>query len=304
MPSVARRQGGVFTAGQAIAEGWTPRQVRRRVARGRWRPLVGRVLIASSGPSPRMTSAAPSHPITAALARAWAAQLLWPDAISAFRTAAVLWQFPVPDDGVAHVIGARGRRARGARVHAVEVAPGDITSGPRGLRVTTRRRTLLDCLAGLAFDEALDLYAWATSRRLLARDDVIAGLAARAGRPGAGQLRRLLEVTATGAVSGGEYRLHTLMSAARIAGWRAGVRIEDAEGVIGVVDVLFEAAKLVVEVDGERAHSGRAAFVRDRNRQNRLVNAGYRVLRFTWWDLTERPEGVIRAIRRSLAAAA
>jgi hypothetical protein len=291
MPGIAGRQGGAFTARQATDEGWTPRQVRRRVTRGRWRPVVGRVLTASAAP--------PS-----VLARAWASQLLWPDAVSAAQTAALLWQLPVTDDGLAHVIGERGWRARGARVHVVHLVPDDVTAGAHGLRVTSRSRTLHDCLAQLPFSEALDLYAWASSRAVLTRDDVVAGLRARAGRPGAGQLRRLLDVTASGAVSGGEHVLHSLMSGAGIIGWRAGVRVDDAAGIIGVVDVLFEAARLVVEVDGERAHTGREAFVRDRNRQNRLVNAGYRVLRFTWWDLTGRPDTVIMAIRTALAAAA
>jgi len=71
-------------------------------------------------------------------------------------------------------------------------------------------------------------------------------------------------------------------------------------GVIGVVDLLFEAARLVVEVDGIRAHSDRDSFVRDRRRQNRLINAGYRVLRFTWWDIVEHPDVVVDHVLSAL----
>jgi len=56
----------------------------------------------------------------------------------------------------------------------------------------------------------------------------------------------------------------------------------------------------VIEVDGERSHTGREAFVRDRRRQNALVNAGYTVLRYTWWDLTQRPDAVQAEIRRAV----
>jgi very-short-patch-repair endonuclease len=53
----------------------------------------------------------------------------------------------------------------------------------------------------------------------------------------------------------------------------------------------------VIEFDGWRAHSSRGSFVHDRRRQNRLVAAGYVVLRFTWDDLMEQPGEVVRQIR-------
>jgi very-short-patch-repair endonuclease len=42
-------------------------------------------------------------------------------------------------------------------------------------------------------------------------------------------------------------------------------------------------------------------FQRDRRRQNRLIAAGWTVLRFTWWDLTERPDDVLAQIRAAVA---
>ena len=48
--------------------------------------------------------------------------------------------------------------------------------------------------------------------------------------------------------------------------------------------------QLIGEVTPER-------FQRDRSRQNRLVAAGWTVLRFTWRDLVERPGYVVRTIR-------
>lgn len=204
------------------------------------------------------------------------------------------------DDGLAHVHTGRGRSATGVVVHGVLPCPGDVVTVSAGHRVTSRPRTVLDCLATFDLDEALDLYAWATTRQVVRREDVVEELRARFGRPGARTLRRLLVLTRGGAVSAAEHRLHATLRRAGVTGWRAGVRIEDLDGPVAVVDVLFPRSRLVVEVDGERAHSGREAFVADRRRQNRLVNAGYRVLRFTWWDLTERPDAVIAEIRRAL----
>jgi hypothetical protein len=286
---VAAAQGGVFTASQAVAAGWTARQVKRRRAAGRWRVVVGAGLTAVPGPPPP-------------LARAWAATLTWPEAVVTGRTAAALWRLPVADDGSCHVIARHGRHARGVRVHIVPTAPADVVTVSGRLRVTSRRRTVLDLLRRLPTGEVLDLYAWAVTRRVVAREDVEAERCHRFGQHGVVALRRLLELTASGAVSGGEHLLHELLRRAGVRGWQAGVTLSDNDGIIGVADLLFERARLVVEFDGERAHSDRTAFIDDRRRQNRLVNAGYRVLRFTWWDVTERPEVVVRQIRDALDA--
>lgn len=61
--------------------------------------------------------------------------------------------------------------------------------------------------------------------------------------------------------------------------------------------LLFVAEGLIVEIDGWQAHGSRPAFITDRRRQNRLVNAGYLVLRFTWDDIVHSPEAVTTAVR-------
>lgn len=65
-------------------------------------------------------------------------------------------------------------------------------------------------------------------------------------------------------------------------------------------DLLFEEAGLVVEVDGWETHGTREAFEDDRARDRAMVRQGLRVLRFTWYDLTRRPEAVVAEIRASL----
>jgi very-short-patch-repair endonuclease len=70
-----------------------------------------------------------------------------------------------------------------------------------------------------------------------------------------------------------------------------------------VVDFLWPAAKLVVEVDGRGSHATRRAFQEDRDRDGRLTVAGYRVVRFTWFDVTRRPAVVANRVRRLLGPA-
>lgn len=92
-----------------------------------------------------------------------------------------------------------------------------------------------------------------------------------------------------------------LLRRAGIHRWRANVEIHDDRGLIGVGDLVFDRQRLVVEIDGRAHHSDPASFERDRERQNRLVAAGWTVLRFTWRDLTSRPAHVVATVRRQLA---
>ena len=287
---MAHRQGGVFTRAQALDGGWTARQVQRRMAARRWERVAGAGLAL---PAPSRTG----------FQLASAAWLTWPGCVVSHRTAAVLHGLPVAAGEEAHVITHRGRRsARSIRVHVLPLADDEVVSDSGG-RVTALPRTLTDCLRMLDRDEALDLYAWASSRDLLDRDELHRLADRDLGRHGSPALREVLRRTATGAVSEAELTLHGLLDAAGITGWVAGARIGDQHGVIAVVDLLFELERVVVEVDGWRAHSSRDAFERDRERQNRLGLAGYFVLRFTWGDLTRRPEWVLAQIREALARA-
>jgi very-short-patch-repair endonuclease len=108
---------------------------------------------------------------------------------------------------------------------------------------------------------------------------------------------------AAGAGSQAEVVFHLIMDNAGITGWEANARVWLDGKIVASVDVLFGASRLVVEIDGWGAHGSRGAFQKDRTRQNALVQAGYRVLRFTWEDLTRRPDYCVGQVRRALANA-
>lgn len=63
------------------------------------------------------------------------------------------------------------------------------------------------------------------------------------------------------------------------------------------VDFLWPRQKLVVETDG---YASRAAFERDRERDQRLTAAGYTVIRVTHRQLAQQPEAVSDRLRRLL----
>ena len=70
----------------------------------------------------------------------------------------------------------------------------------------------------------------------------------------------------------------------------------NAEALGLTVDFLWPRAALVVEVDGRASHETRKGFEQDRDRDGRLTTAGYRVLRFTWRDVTTRPAVVAQRV--------
>jgi very-short-patch-repair endonuclease len=100
--------------------------------------------------------------------------------------------------------------------------------------------------------------------------------------------------------SAAERRLTGLLRDGGIGGWVANVEIHDGAGLIGVADVAIPRARLVVEIDGLAYHVTPDRFQHDRRRQNRLVAAGWTVLRFTWRDLTERLGYVTGTVRGML----
>jgi very-short-patch-repair endonuclease len=67
------------------------------------------------------------------------------------------------------------------------------------------------------------------------------------------------------------------------------------------VDLFWDAARLIVELDGHATHATRRARQADAERDAALELAGWRVVRFTYEDVTERPDHVVATIAAHLA---
>lgn len=63
------------------------------------------------------------------------------------------------------------------------------------------------------------------------------------------------------------------------------------------VDLLWRAARLVIEIDGYRGHSSRIGFHQDRQRDYELLLSGYQVLRLPHDDVIKDVKGVLTKIR-------
>ena len=233
---------------------------------------------------------------------AWFAVLATNSPLS-YLSAARWWEVPVPDDPWVHVTRLERRRLEwppGVRIHRVALAPEAVVEH-RGLLVTNRTETLLDCLGWLTLGAARSLADRAVQQRWLSTADVDRRLEQQPGRWGNRQLKRLLRQFTDGADAESERRLHRLLHGAGITGWVAQLPFL-AGGRRYYIDLAFPAARLAIEVDGYEYHRGGSRFQDDRTKQNALMAAGWRVLRFTWADIEDRPGYVLGRIAELLAS--
>jgi very-short-patch-repair endonuclease len=79
---------------------------------------------------------------------------------------------------------------------------------------------------------------------------------------------------------------------------RAQVRIYDSNGrFAGRPDLYYEKQRLGIEYDGA-VH--RTTLAEDNQRQNKLLNAGVRLLRFTAVDVLQNPTSVVAQVLSAL----
>ncbi|XBH21541.1 type IV toxin-antitoxin system AbiEi family antitoxin domain-containing protein [Jonesiaceae bacterium BS-20] len=282
-PLIANSQAGAFTTAQAMASGATKRQVEYRLQKGTWVRVAGDGLRWSEDPvTPQML--------------AFCAHLTWSDAVVCGPNVIALMGMPLGELNDVHVITPHPRKPRLRLVpHEFKLRAEECVKW-NGITVTNFHRSLMDTLVMLPPRAAQSLFVWVSSREKLSATDMESYLATARGRWGNRKLKRFLADSRAGIMSEAEARIHELLHRARVTGWEANVPVRDEYGIIGRADVLFLKQRVVIEVDGYTYH-GPDRFQADRTRDNRLIAAGYRVLHFTWEDLTRRPHVVIDQIR-------
>lgn len=289
---LARRQGGVISLDQSIGLGFTPHQVKYRVRRRIWIPIgrLGYQLTDPTGPVDRLRMAT----------------ALLPSAVAGRRSAGALHRFPSINADRAHVL-VHSRTTHvfpDVVVHRChDLADHHVTISD-GLRVTTPERTLVD----LAIELRPRHLLWVTDR-LIADGQVslpglerVAAEVGRRGRPGTRCIREVIESLDAGDVSpleqrGRELLLQTDDIPSFVSEfplpWAPHRRFDDA----------FPGHKLAIEWDSYRWHGQRDRFESDRRRDQEAIARGWRVLRFTWRDVTQRSNAVVDAVIAALSVA-
>lgn len=256
---------------QLLAAGVTGRQINHRVRTGTLLPLF------------RGTYAV-GHPHPHAWLHA-ALLVAGPQAALSHRTAAVLLELLPHGDGPIHVTSPVHLRTRpGLTLHRATLHPTD-SRRRENLSLTSAVRTLHDLAATTdpaTVSRALDA---AHAQRLVTPAQLHHGITPK--RSGAARLRNALDDRPGLTRSEAERRLVALLVRAQLPAPQTNTHVHGYE-----VDAHWPGHQLIVEVDGYAFHSSRVAFERDRRRDADLLEAGYRTLRVTWRELTERPEAV------------
>jgi predicted transcriptional regulator of viral defense system len=270
---LAGRQYGVVSLKQLRVLGLSPRGVRSRVTAGTLHRIHRGVY-------------AVGHPVLRPEARLLAAVLACgPGAVVSHRAAAD-WQGIRPSNRkrIDVTVPRVGRTRPGIDLHrSGTLAPDDIET-VRGIPCTTVGRTLLD-LAEIVDKPALARACHeAEVLRVFDLRQIDEVLRRAAGRRGAAALRDVVadyrpdEARTRTAL---ERDFLALCEEAGVARPRVNTVIDAAGGTLEV-DFAWPDQKLVVEVDGYATHGTRRGFEVDRERDRRLMLAGWRVARFTW----------------------
>ena len=200
-----------------------------------------------------------------------------------------------------HVISPHRRRTppAGLRIHRGAVPAHEITY-LSGQPTTDLLRTVIDCARLLPLRDAVVLLDSAARAGAVTEDALGRATEVLVG-PGSARARR-----AAGFV---DHRSGSaLESVTRLLFLAHGLEPELQVGIydgafVARVDFLFRDERLVVETDGFAYHRDAASFQADRRRHNALLYAGFRVVRFSWSDVLNRPDYVIATVKRLLSAA-
>jgi very-short-patch-repair endonuclease len=237
------------------------------------------------------------RPLTA---EAWCAAAVLvggPGAALSHEAAAWWWGLMPTEPTIIDVSGPeRRRRVSGVRFHQLSPAAIDARIVRRGLPTTPVSRILLDVATHLPAEQVRRVLAQAEFHRLL--DPVQALELCGRGRPGSTILRQAIQAHLAGHHTASELedRFLALLRRRRVPLPVFNVVVEGLR-----VDALWHERRVIVELDSVAAHATPARMKLDRARDLRLRTAGYRVARYSWDQVTQEPEAVIRDVRQLLA---
>jgi very-short-patch-repair endonuclease len=282
---IARRQHGAFSYDQAIHSGFSRTMIGRRVRAGTWIRLApGIYALASAEPTwLRRYKAAELSIRGAAIAGLAAAKL---HGFDNFRTTRPEIVVPYTSN----------TRVALAAVHRSQGVP---TVTVKGIRVTSVAQTLLDVTARVHLQRLERAMDGALLEGTVSLDQLHERCTAlgRSRRPGIALWRDLVDERSDDAWAPPESELEaalwpilldlpgspTVLRQVTMPWWRPGE---------GRVDTLLPDWRTIVEADGRRWHARVGDFDADRWRDNVAQANAYRVLRFTYLHIVQRPAEV------------
>lgn len=194
---------------------------------------------------------------------------------------------------------ARVSARAGISVRRAALGKKDITK-VRGMPATGLVRTVGEVCSRVDLVEAVVIADQALHSHRVSLDQLVAWAESRVGYRGVQKLRRVLDLAEPAAESPMESRLRMLLILNGLPRPKAQVSIHDRWGrFAGRPDLFYEKGRLGIEYDGG-VH--REQLAEDNRRQNRLLNAGVRLLRFTAADVLHHQDAVVDQVRAMLAS--
>lgn len=201
----------------------------------------------------------------------------------------------------------RSNRFEGVTVHQLTDLAPEHTTRLIGLPITTPVRTIVD-LAAVLPPNLLASCLDQTVRMKLTTYEATADFleaTARRGKPGVRKLRSVLKPRLGGSFvseSTLESRLFQVLIERGLPPPATQYRPKWLRKVNGRVDLAYRDEQVIVEGDSQRWHGTPEAFQLDRTRDNLAQISGWIILRYTWEDITKRPEYVVATVERALSA--
>jgi hypothetical protein len=285
-----RRQHGVVSRQQVIAAGWTIGAVRHHIETGRWRPFIFGVYVDASAVITWMTRA---H--AAVLAAGTGAVL-----VGASSGQLRGW---MPR---AHPITVAIPHRRRARLDAdfVHVVRMPIPPGDRlrlnDLPTTTRLRTATDIAHFLPPPLAKPILDRLLVLEIVDLESLTEAIKVSR-RKGSAQARELIETASDKAAADSERKALRLFHEAGITGWTPNYPIALHDGRTVKVDLALVKLKIAVEIKGWAHHAAPDRALADDRRITDLQLAGWIVLPFGWYELTNNPERVVAVVLAAIA---
>lgn len=287
---LAALQGGVVTRTQASKLGLSDDQIRRRLRIGRWR-TNGR------GVYRLFEDHEPFADVRSAIA-------VLPDAVVSHFSAAAFHRFDrIPDGPSSVTVHSRTTHTfPNVTVFRCHDLLDHHVQRIHGTPVTSPSRTVVDLAGVITIGQLgilVDSAQSATNIGLEEVQDVLEDVARR-GKPGVSNLRKVLAERIGEPRSGSilERRGIRLLASADLRGFE--VEFPTPWNSRRRFDLAFPDDRLAIEWDSRRWHAIEAAFEDDRSRDRAAVVHGWRVLRFTWADVHERPAMVVAVVREAL----
>jgi very-short-patch-repair endonuclease len=289
--ALAVDQHGIVTRSQALSAGLSDDAISTRLRSG-W--------LRARHPGVYAVGGAPDTWHQRVLGACYAAGGL---AAGSHRTAAVVWGLLDGDDPVEiSVRRPKGPRPAGTLWHRSRDLVPEHTTVREGVPVTNPLRTLVDLGAVEPWWVVEDALDRGLAQRLfsVAAVEWFRNEVARPGRRGCGVLRKVLDERALGTARPDgllEPRMARLLKA---HGLPPAVFQHLVAEAGARVDFAYPELRIAIEVDGYSVHGTPKAMAADFERQNRLIAAGWVVLRFTWVQVVRQPAAVAAAIRAAL----